>query len=273
MVSKINSDKADITLYTDPFNRRIRVDDYNGSPSDVFLLIVGATPAWAEKLIVKTRTKDILFFQSHAFRKEGYVKEYFNGEDMHFLVKYFSVARGSNLKEKEEEQILEKILSEKKFTSCQEIDKVSLAIPEDAQALADLYKQIFKVYPTPLGNADHVRKTMTEDTRYVVIRDEGRIISAASAEINQHFGNAELTDCATLPEAQGKGHMKKLLLKLEEVLIKEEIHCLYTIARAESYGMNKVFHQLGYTYGGRLINNCLIYSGLEDMNVWYKLTR
>lgn len=271
MISEIKNDKADISLYTDPFNKRIRIDDYSGSPPDVLHLIVSATPPWTEKLIVKARPQDIRFFQSHDFLQEGYVKGYFNGEDMYFLVKYFSVARSSNPKETEEKQMIEKILSENDLITGPEIGKVSLAAMEDAAALADVYKQIFKVYPTPLGSADHVRKTMMEDTRYVVIREEGRIISAASAEINLHFGNAELTDCATLPEAQGKGHMKKLLSKLEEVLTKEHIRCLYTIARAESYGMNKAFHQLGYSYGGRLVNNCLIYSGLEDMNVWYKI--
>ncbi|MDH4057298.1 MAG: hypothetical protein OEU76_00970, partial [Cyclobacteriaceae bacterium] len=66
------------------------------------------------------------------------------------------------------------------------------------------------------------------------------------------------------------GHMKKLLFKLENELTKQGINCLYSLARAESYGMNKAFFQLGYTYGGRLINNCYIFSGLEDMNVWYK---
>ena len=113
---------------------------------------------------------------------------------------------------------------------------------------------------------------MEEGTRYVLIRNEKKIVSAASAEINLHHSNAELTDCATLPEAEGKGHMKKLLSKLEAVLKKKKIDCLYTIARSESYSMNKAFYQLGYTYGGMMTNNCFIYSGLEDMNVWYKWT-
>jgi hypothetical protein len=73
-----------------------------------------------------------------------------------------------------------------------------------------------------------------------------------------------------LPQAEGKGHMKKLLLLLEQKLRADGITCCYTIARSESFSMNKAFAQLGYTYGGRLVNNCFIYSGLEDMNIWYK---
>jgi len=122
-----------------------------------------------------------------------------------------------------------------------------------------------------LGDSVFLRKTMEEGTVYVVIRQDNKIMSVASAEINRLYSNAELTDCATLPTAQGKGYMKKLIVKLEKILEREGIHCLYTIARAESYSMNKVFWQLNYSYGGRMTNNCFIYSGLEDMNVWYKL--
>ena len=34
--------------------------------------------------------------------------------------------------------------------------------------------------------------------------------------------------------------------------------------------MNLAFHQLGYTYTGRLANNCYIFDKLEDMNIWVK---
>ena len=192
---------------------------------------------------------------------------------MYFLVKYFSAARAYNPKQAGEQRIVEKIVREEKSAPEIDFQLVSMTTSEDADALALLYSSVFKVYPTPLGNPVHVRKTMEEGTIYVVIREQKKIISVASAEINRQYSNAELTDCATLPEAEGKGYVKKLLSKLEEVLQKDKIRCLYTIARAESYGMNKAFHQLNFTFGGRLVNNCFIYSGLEDMNVWYKFVR
>jgi putative beta-lysine N-acetyltransferase len=113
---------------------------------------------------------------------------------------------------------------------------------------------------------------MKDGTVFAYIENGQQIVSAASAEINRKFKNAELTDCATLPQAAGQGHMKKLLSFLEQQLQAEGIGCCYTIARAESVSMNKAFAQLGYTYGGRLVNNCFIYSGIEDMNVWYKVS-
>ena len=64
--------------------------------------------------------------------------------------------------------------------------------------------------------------------------------------------------------------MKRILEKLEEVLRQQAIYCAYSIARAQSFGMNAVLHGLGYQYRGRLINNCYIFEKLEDMNMWVK---
>ena len=44
----------------------------------------------------------------------------------------------------------------------------------------------------------------------------------------------------------------------------------YTIARATSYPINRVFSGAGYKYGGRLTNNTNICGSIESMNVWYK---
>ncbi len=265
--------QAKISAYKDFFNKRVRIDDYTGRLPDVLTSINESIPEWTEKLIIKSRANDRAFFLDHGLTQEAFVQGYFNGVDMYFLVKYYSAARSVNPKQMEEKRLVEKILKDEKIAQPADLKDASLATPEDANELAQLYASIFKVYPTPLGDPAHVQKTFDEGTIYVLIRDNNKIVSAASAEINRQYSNAELTDCATLPEVQGKGHIKKLLSKLEEVLRHKNIRCLYTIARAESYSMNKAFYQLNYKFGGLMINNCFIYSGLEDMNVWYKSTR
>lgn len=270
MNSEIKNDVASISAYIDSFNKRIRIDDYSGDQNGVLKLISQSTPDWVEKIIIKVREPELAFLLSNGFLKEAFIRGYFGGVDMHFVVKYLSPARSNNPKQADEQHILERLLKEEIPSSEADFSIVTVATLDDAEELTQLYSAIFKVYPTPLGEPGHVRKTMEEGTKYVLIREENKIVSAASAEINRQYSNAELTDCATLPEAQGKGHMKKLLSKLEEVLKKEKIQCLYTIARSESYSMNKAFYQLRFTYGGQMINNCFIYSGLEDMNVWYK---
>lgn len=87
------------------------------------------------------------------------------------------------------------------------------------------------MYPTPLNEASYVKQTMKEDdTIYYVYEFEGKIISTASAEMNIKEGNAELTNCATLPAYRKHGFMKSLLIKLEEELQEKSIFCSYTIA-------------------------------------------
>jgi len=270
VISELKNSTASISVYNDSFNKRIRVDDYTGDVNSVLELINQATQNWAEKVIIKARGPEQQIFQSQGFSKEAFIKGYFSGTDMHFMAKYFSSSRSHNSKQSDEKVMVEKLLREEIPVSDSDFSIVKEAITDDAEELTQLYSTIFKVYPTLLVEPGHVRKTMEEGTRYVLIRNENKIVSAASAEINLNHSNAELTDCATLPEAQSKGHMKKLLSKLEAVLKKENINCLYTIARSESYSMNKAVYQLGYTYGGMMTNNCFIYSGLEDMNVWYK---
>ncbi len=270
VTSEIRSDSAAISLYSDEFNRRVRIDDYSGAVNDVLRLVIQSIPVWTEKLIIKARTNDLIFFELHGFEKEAYIEGYFNGTDMHFLAKYFSQSRSVNTKAAEEQHIIDTIVSREASHPVANLDMVSVATKDDARELALLYASIFKIYPTPLGDAGHIIKTFDDGTKYVVMREQGAIVSVASAEINRKYSNAELTDCATRPEAQGKGYMRMLLSSLEKMLLPEGVGCLYTIARAESYAMNKAFFQLNFKYGGRMTNNCYIYSGLEDMNVWYK---
>ncbi len=270
MNKEIQTTNASVSIYEDPYNKRIRVDDYDGAVDEVLVIISKMISGWVEKLIVKARTKDLAFFLSHGFLEEAHVKEYFSGQDMHFVVKYYSDERKLSGKWNEEQLIIKNLKNLNEGFRLEKPAQIQFASPEDSVDLAQLYAESFQVYPTPVTDPHYIQKTMDEGTIYAYISEHGKIVSAASAEINKKYKNAELTDCATQKHAQGKGHMKKLLLALEEKLVSDGIKCLYTLARAESVGMNKAFFQLGYAYGGRLINNCFIYSGIEDMNVWWK---
>lgn len=270
MTKEVVTDKATVSVYTDPFNKRVRIDDYVGDLNNVLLIMNQQISDWVEKLIVKSRTKDVPFFISHGFSCEAFIQGYFAGEDMYFVTMYFSAGRERSEKWYEEQSLIQKLVNDTSVLEIPHTEGIKVATFSQAAELARLYKTIFKVYPTPLSEEAHIIKTMQEGTVYVYIETDHQLVSAASAEINSKFKNAELTDCATLPHAEGKGHMKKLLFFLEQKLRADGITCCYTIARSESFSMNKAFAQLGYTYGGRLINNCMIYSGIEDMNVWYK---
>lgn len=271
---EFKADSYFLEAYLDPFNKRIRIDDFRGSTNLVIQKAEDlASRHKTEKLIIKVRTEQILPFFEKGFQPEAVVDRYFLGSDAYFFTKYYTADRKVSEHWITEDRII-KSIGELKRT------KEKIYPPHDyelkkadetcAEELASLYKQVFPVYPTPLHNPEYVKKTMNDGTIYYAFFNNGKIVSAASAEINDYYKNAELTDCATLSEHRKYGLMKYLLQELEGELIKKGIFCSYSIARSLSFGMNAVLFQLGYQYRGRLLNNCYIYDKLENMNMWVK---
>lgn len=269
--------KEETSQYTvegslDYFNKRIRIDHYTGNVGCVVQKIEDLAEKHSfTKCIIKGKGEHVSSLLSFGYVLEATIPHYFQGHDAYFLVKYRSDERRSSMHWVKEDEIV-KGVKEKEIKDKQIPEHFVLrkATEEDAEELADVFGKVFEIYPTPLNEANYIMQTMKEDTIYYVYESEGHIISTASAEMNVKEGNAELTNCATLPEYRKHGFMKSLLMKLEEDLQNRSIFCSYTIARSLSFGMNAAFHQLGYTYTGRLVNNCYIFDKLEDMNVWVK---
>ena len=198
---------------------------------------------------------------------------FFRGSDAFYFTKYYVVERRNSNHCVEEDRILERVRHLKKTgTNITILKNYYMRKMEitDSLALSQLYKEVFTIYPTPLHNPDYIKKTMDNGTIYYGFLYGEEIVSCASAEVNSLYYHAELTDCATLPQHRKYGLMKRNLEKLEEVLRQQCIYCVYSIARAQSFGMNAVLHGLDYQYRGRLINNCYIFEKLENMNMWVK---
>ncbi|RFU66446.1 putative beta-lysine N-acetyltransferase [Peribacillus saganii] len=263
-----------IDIYLDPFNERVRVDDYRGHFGRCLIEALRfAEQLGAEKLIFKARSENLNQLVSAGFALEAVIAKYFAGSDAYFFVKYFKAVRRDSLNWLKEDEIVKNV---QKLPSGgpMAIPPAEYAIRKadlsDAPQLADLYMSVFQVYPVPMNSPDYIREVMEGDTVFYIYQYNNQIISAASAEINRTYFNAEITDCATLPEHRQFGLMKLLIAGLEQELSQMGIFCTYSIARSLSFGMNAALHQLGYLYGGRLANNCYIFSSLEDMNVWVK---
>lgn len=263
-----------LEVYLDPFNKRIRVDDYRGNTN----LLLKQTEELvhqhqAEKLIVKARLEDFIAFYENGFQPEAVVDRYFLGSDAHFFSKFYTPERKKNDHWITEDGMVQSIHGldpsiEKGYPPKEyELKKAG---ENCAEELAALYRQVFPIYPTPLHEPEYVKKTIEDGTIYYIFFHQGKIVSAASAEINYFYKNAELTDCATLTEHRKYGLMKIILHELETELKKMGIYCAYSIARSLSFGMNAVLFQLGFKYRGRLMNNCFIYDKLENMNMWVK---
>jgi putative beta-lysine N-acetyltransferase len=272
--SFIREDTHWLNFICDDFNRRLRLEDYRGNVDEIITYIENlAKEKSYEKIIVKARFEHVSLFIEKGFVNEGVITGYFNGSNAYFLVKYLSVMRRISHDWCKEDQIIQSV-------QAQSVSVSSFLLPVgyvmrkaeegDAAELAELYKTVFAIYPTPLQRTDYVIDVIKGGTIFYIIEKKQQIVSAASAEINETYHNAEITDCATRPEHRKHGLMKHIISQLENELRQRGIFCAYSLARAKSFGMNAVFQQLGYRYAGRLANNCYIYEDLEDMNVWVK---
>jgi putative beta-lysine N-acetyltransferase len=268
---EIKTGSNSIAFFEDQFNKRVRLDEYDGAAEEILNCLNQSLPLWTEKVIAKVLPKDVPYFISSGFVCEGFVAGYFSGADMFFLVRYLTPDRAKSANWENGEKILHDILSMPVVSTAETEIEIKIATSADAPQLAALFTEVFPLYPIPLSEPGHILNSMDKGTVFVFISKGDEILSAASAEINKKFGNAELTDCATLNKARGNGYMQQLIRRLEILLAEMDIWCMYTISRSQSFGINKAFYNQGYTFGGRLINNCYISSGLEDMNIWYKV--
>ncbi len=267
-------DDCTYTYTVDDFNKRMRVDDYYGNINSIIKHITEQFHRYQfEKLIFKARLEDFDVMLAHGFIFEAKVDKYFFGSDMYFFCKYYNSERRRSDVWAEEDEIIHTIYSssiKKKTTPLSSDYTLQVCDEKDIEGLANLYAGVFKVYPVPLHDPKYVLKSMQAGTVFLAYMHQNTIVSAVSGEINHHYHNAEITDCATVPEYRQFGLVQLLLAALEKELFNRKIFCLYTIARARSYGMNAAFHRLQYKYRGRLTNNCNIYEDIEDMNVWVK---
>jgi len=228
------------------------------------------------KVIIYAKKADIPVWTQYGYEQEGVIEGFDQGRNAHMLSRFLTAERAASAAPELAEQILEISLSKKQQKPLEKLpDEYQLrtATREDAEELAKLYGLVFATYPTPMDQPDYIRKTMDEDTYYLVIESAGSIVCAASAEVSPAFGSAELTDCATHPEHLGKSLLLHLFTALEQKMEEMGVYYLYTLTRAQSHGMNITAAKQGFEYRGRLVNNCKIFSGYEDMNIWVKPLR
>ena len=273
-VQQINGNFYDMKVINDPLNKRLRIDDYRGDVCKVINMAEEmAVRSQREKLIFISRQEHFDLLLQKGFQCEAKVDGFFRGSDAYYFAKYYQEARRNSKDWVREDGILQSVLCLNDHVSIDILPnhyQLKKMEKSDCLPLSRIYKQVFKVYPTPLHDPNYIEKTMEDGTIYYGFLKEGEIVSCASAEINLLYYHAELTDCATLPSHRKYGLMKRLLEKLEVELRLLGIYCAFSIARAQSFGMNAVLHQMGYKYRGRLLNNCYIFDKLENMSMWVK---
>jgi len=262
-------------LLLDHYNQRIKLLSYEAGAIEALVLRMRslAEANGFDKIIVMAPRRDWQRFLRFGYVLEAVVSHYLQGEDAYVMSKFRSQERLTSHPLMEETLLIEKVMEGDAAAKPQPLPlghKVRLARKTDIPSLIALYSQIFESYPSPLVHAGYLETVFQKETLFAVCADGDRIVAAASAELIKPHRAAELTDCATQPEARGRSLMSHILAFLEEELSRRSYLCAYTMARARSYGMNNVFYRLGYGFSGRLVNNCDIYGAFEDMNIWVK---
>ena len=224
------------------------------------------------KVIVVARDEDWQHFIAQGYVLEGVNNGQYQGRPGYYVAKFYGKQRHISTTLPEEDDILRNVL-EYPANPCPPALPAKFilrdASPEDVEQMALLYKNIFSSYPSPITEYSYLQNYLTANPFKIILHGD-RIVGAASAETDRANMTAEITDCACLTEYRGQGLVSCAVDALEQDLLREGVKNFYSIARAKSPGINTVLRKLGYTYGGRLINNCTICGQFEDMNLWFK---
>lgn len=224
------------------------------------------------KLFAKVPATVYRHFLARGFIEEALVPAMYRGECSGiFMCKYLDEARAVP----HDRKLIAKVLDAARRSALEiakpsPTDDVVQLDQDDAEELAAIYREVFETYPFPIHDPEYIRQSMQNDVVFFGIRKDGKIVAAASAEMDKSWGCVEMTDFATLPEFRGMGAASTLLARMETSMQARGIHTAYTIARSASYGMNIVFAKKHYMFNGTLYNNTQIGGKLESMNVWHK---
>ena len=275
-LARIEGDGFRAKVYFSPLNQRIQVLEYEARDTERMMasLARGAREAGFGKVFLKAPVHERGGFEAAGMTAEGTITGYFAGQPAVVMSLFLTDERRSRPFADEQDEILASIRSRSADASVPDLPAKYLmadATPADSLELALLYGRVFDSYPFPITEADYLVTTMKSNVVYRIVRDGlGEIVAAASAETDPEHRNAEMTDFATLRSQRGLGLAQHILAALEDDMVERGIPNLYTIARARSAGMNRVFYNRGYEWTGTLVNNCHIAGQFEDMHVWCK---
>ncbi len=234
-------------------------------------LILLAKKNGRSKVVAKIPSSSILDFARFGYVVEATIPRLYRGSVNGILMSIFIDPERASPERDDFDRVVDLARSRRHDPSISLPDvAVDAAIKQDACSLAELYSSTFESYPFPIHDPEYIVMTMDNNTDYYSIKEGGRTIGAASAEIDHKGENVEMTDFAVSPSHRGKGLARKLLAEMESQVKKKGIRVAYTIARASSNGINITFARLGYEYRGRLVKNTNICGQMESMNVWSK---
>jgi putative beta-lysine N-acetyltransferase len=275
MFSALNQEIDSYTLL-DRRNKRLVVNGYMPGTEPQKLAESLRTAAQENnlgKIWLWAKPADVPDFLNRGFQLEGHL---FRGRSTEFAVSlaYFQQReRGQSEKISMEDEILKHVSSIPRVSRISSPLEVTLGILNQmyAEQVSQLLTRVFSSYPTPVENPHYIRSLMQNGCIFAGAHYQGKLISIAAAYPEPASGRCELTDCATLEQYRGYSLTEKLLEILEKEVDRLGSYVFYTLARAQSAAMNRVFYKSGYRFRGRLINNCHISGSFQDMNLWLNM--
>jgi beta-lysine N6-acetyltransferase len=265
------------TIQHGPLNRRIYLMSMNDANAKQLTASLDELAKKNEytKIFAKVKAANAGPFLAAGYIREAAVPGYFCGaEDAVFLCKYFSRKRSVENASADIEEIVKDARASIKKAPGDRPERDDIRVrkctPADADAMAALYRRVFESYPFPIDKPDYLLATMETHVSYFCAEKNGRIIALSSAEADKKNSAVEMTDFATCPDHRGLGTAGRLLTQMEVDMREEGVKTLYTIARAGSRPVNRLFGSAGYLFGGILVNNTHIGGQIESMTVWYK---
>ncbi len=265
-----------VKLFVDYTNQRLKIIDYPCISEDTIMFILDfAQKEGLGKVISNCRIKLLKPFRNCGFIIEGIINGFFKGEDAYCISYFIDKKRQVSSNKEEEDKILHQCVVEKKKSSIVRNQKYIIRNAEesDISEMINLFSCVFKTYPSPIFSSDYLQSVINKKILFKVAVEDEKIISTASADMDNQNMNAEITDCATFQEYRGRGILTGLIQSLEHDLFRKGFCTIYSLSRAINPGINKSLKNTGFNYCGRLINNCHICGSFEDMNIWVKKLR
>jgi putative beta-lysine N-acetyltransferase len=261
-------------IYVDYINSRVKIVKFdNITVQNIRKIVHFAARQHLGKIICNCDIEAFENFVEAKFHLEGKIDGYFRGKDA-FCMSCF-INRNRKLyrnKDKENLFLVKSLNVNNTFvyddTNCKY--QIRDANENDIKGMIELFSDVFFTYPSPVYDEEYLKKTMNKKVLYKVAVDKDKIISVASADLDEKNLNAEITDCVTYPQYRGQGILSNIIYFLEKELKNRGFITLYSLARAINPGINLVLSKHDYKFRGRLINNCNICGGFEDMNIWVK---
>ena len=250
-------------ITVDETNKRLVVEGYaQGTNPSLYgrHLLHLAQEKNLEKVWLWALPADVREFLQCGFRIEGSL---FRGNYEEYVVSltyYVRATRGHSDQLQSEKDIIHAVRT-KPISQSQHLPvgiELKLLDESFAGEISKLLTQVFTSYPSPVENPQYIRSLIQHGNIYAGAFSQEKLIGVAAAYPDPILNRCEMTDCATLEKYRGHSLSERLLWILGQEVQKRGSFSLFTLARAQSYGMNRVFHKLGYGYQGRLINNCHI---------------